>query len=681
MYYLSNTSPLQVTPVQPMGRIGAGEVIWYVNGVLTNPIEQFNTMKAIANRSGHPVIGIRNTSYGYGSDFGQAGLDLIGSPNNPATETLTNALYNELKKNDTRGVHLFAHSQGTEIVNNAIKGVKRKFETIDKLSFCQVLNKLSLIKAEIFGSPVSNFVNGPAYIHICNYEDPVCNAFGFGQRGWRKRKDNQIEDEIRSSEIKKSKTQADVYGANSYVFNFNRDYPGNTPGTDHSIDNVYIPNRGAAIFPLPPVCSAKLFLFDTSGSMADAGKWDGELKSALEALKNYEDLTEVKTQFFPTTFLSFAGECSENSVKKLFDFDVDVAKISKQLPNILPRPGGSTPLYISFDVAINILNKYLKDNPYIEEKSLYVLSDGEDTCEQSIQPSGSFSGYGKQSGKKSALLANLPQNTKVYSIGYDLPAGSKGERDLQYMAFVSGGKYYNAADARQLKRALQKLTQSYFPKNITLSDSQLPKFQDALDKAGIALQKKKAEEALKLYRKLEADFKRDGIISPELYFNIAQSLEANDRYKSAVEYYQLYLKSNAQTADKTLVEQKIVTLKQDYKDQFEYYLKVIESDLTYLKKYYKDLFNQNNNALAAEFAGFVTEKGEFYTNLQDILEIQDVKIKDHSKDLSDGLYDLSDRIDSPSFDRDAVSLLTVPIDELEQILGLLKTNKTKFLNN
>lgn len=65
-----------------------------------------------------------------------------------------------------------------------------------------------------------------------------------------------------------------------------------------------------------------------------------------------------------------------------------------------------------------------------------------------------------------------------------------------------------------------------------------------------------------------------------------------------MEYYQLYLKSNPQAADRAVVEQKIIQLKQDYKDQFEYYMKIIESDLAYWKKYYEALFNQRNEALA-----------------------------------------------------------------------------------
>jgi tetratricopeptide (TPR) repeat protein len=664
-YYSAATSPLQINPVKPVGTVWGGGVIWYVNGILTDPKDQIETMKAIANKSGQPVIGIRNTSYGFQYDFPQTLGDLFGTSNNPATTTLTNAIYNELKSN--RRVHLFGHSQGTVIIGNAIENVSKKFEKVDKLPFCEILYKLSLIKAELYASPKFKFISGPSYVHFCNYLDIfVCNALDFR---------NKLDITIKLETVARgySKLSAEIYGAKAYRNNSAKlvgslDY--------HGVANLIKFFRPTTVvFPLPPTCSAKVFLFDTSGSMDQAGKWDGELDALIKTLKIYEELTNAKTKFFQTSILSFAGECSENSARRLFDFTIDVTQLINKLPSTLPRPGGGTPLNISKGIAKKMFDEYLQKNPYIEkdDSAFYVLTDGEDTCSQT-RPTGTF-GYG------SSKNFNSASTYKTYTIGYDLVPGSKGERDLQYMAFSGGGKYYNAADPRQLNRVFQKLTQSFTPQNINLTDSQNDKYREILEKAGIALQKNKDVEALKLYRQLEADFKRDGINSPELYFNLAQALEANDRYKGAIEYYKLYLKNDSQALDKNIVEQKIVTLKQDYKDQIEYYLKVIESDITYLKNYYKTLYNQQNDILAAEFAGFVTEKGEFYSNLQDVLEVKAKWLENGSKDLSDSLYNLSDRVDKPSFDRDAVSLLTLPISQLEEILETLNINKVKILNS
>jgi Mg-chelatase subunit ChlD len=669
--YPNNTPISQIKPVTfPPNKIGSGEVIWYVNGILNNIDDQYVTMKAIARKTGNPVIGIRNSSYGFLGyrDGVQTILDLYGVSNNLATNTLADLIYDELKKENSKGIHLFGHSQGTVIINNAIEKVKKRYENEGELSFCEILQKLGLIKAEIYGSPNYSFVNGPAYVHSCNYLDPVCNTAQA-----RIIIDALIEKDLLFTGISKKSTN--VYGAKAYRNSFAKLLGGWNPHSVLKYIDFFRPQT--VVFPPPPSCDAAyLYLMDTSGSMGQFGKLQSAQQSALDSLEKLKERSEDKSRFAPTSVFSFAGGCSESSAQQLIEFNVEIEQISKDLPRSLPSANGETPLPQAINVASKTMKDYMTKYDFIKEGYIVVLSDGESTC-GAVRPSGTWA---MGQGRNVNLGYSFPENTKFLTVGFALAPGSVGERDLQYLAFASGGKYYSAADPRQLKRAFQKVTQSYFPRNITLTETQLPKFKDTLNKAGIALQAKKAVEALKLYLQLEADFKRDGISSPELYFNLAQSLEANDRYKGAVDYYQRYLQSNPQAADKALIEQKIATLKQDYKDQFEYYLKIVESDLTYLKKYYDDLFKKQNNVLAAEFAGFVTEKGEFYTNLQDVLEIQDKNIKDHSKDLSDGLYDLSDKVDSKVFDRDAVSLLTIPISELEEILELLKKDKAKFMN-
>lgn len=671
MYIPSRSSPNSILPVTPTNGILSQERIWYVNGVLTKLEKQVTTMQDIANQSHQPVIGIRNASYGLMTDYVQTLKDLrvFGTPDNQATETLTDALYEELKNN--RAVHLLGHSQGTVIIRNAINNVKEKFESVEKLSFCEVLQKLGLIRAELYGSPEDEFVNGPAYVHSCNYGDPVCSVLVP-----RIAVDAKISVELFLTGT--SKTLAEVYGAKSFRNNVFRPVTPSGFLEPHDISNYLRYFRGPdVVFPLPPSCdSAYLYLMDTSGSMGSAGKLQAAKQAALDSLANLEKLSEDKSRFAPASVFSFAGECSESSTHKLIDFKIEVDQISRDLPNRLPSANGETPLPQAIDVASKAMEDYMAKHDFIKEGYVIVLSDGESTCGP-FRPAAVYA-YGR--GRNINLIHNFPANTKFLTVGFGLAAGSAGERDLQYLAFATNGKYYNAADPRQLKRAFQKLTQSYFPKPIALPDSQSPRFREASDRAGLALQKKNSIEALKLYRQLETGFKRDGISSGELYFNLAQALEANDRYKGAMEYYQAYLKSNPQAADKALVEQKIIQLKQDYKDQFEYYIKIIESDLAYLKKYYETLFNQRNEVLASDFAGFVTEKGEFYTNLQDVLEVNSPELKNHSKDLSDGLYNLSDRVNSKSFDRDAISLLTVPISELEEILELLKRDKAKFMN-
>jgi len=140
------------------------------------------------------------------------------------------------------------------------------------------------------------------------------------------------------------------------------------------------------------------------------------------------------------------------------------------------------------------------------------------------------------------------------------------------------------------------------------------------------------------------------------------------------------LQASPAAKDRELVERRIAQLRQDYSDHLDYHIKLIESDLNYLKGYYKDLFHKKNEALAREFAGFVTEKGAFYTNLADILKVRAKWMENGAKDLSDSLYTLSDHVNDPDFDRTAVSLLTTPIGQLEELSDLLKENRNKLVD-
>jgi len=110
-------------------------------------------------------------------------------------------------------------------------------------------------------------------------------------------------------------------------------------------------------------------------------------------------------------------------------------------------------------------------------------------------------------------------------------------------------------------------------------------------------------------------------------------------------------------------------------------VELVKSDLSYLEDYYQRLFNQSNAALAAEFSGFVREKGEFYRNLPDAFELDAQWLEQDTRRLSRAINRIAKRINHPTFDRDAVSLLAVPIKQLEKIVEMLEIERDRLSVN
>lgn len=675
--YPPGTSPGQVVPLTSRNlNFTSAKPIWFVNGILNHldsadPREStfFKTLQAIADRTGQPVIGLYNATNGFVSDVRQASFDIRGSLDNPATRSLANALYDQLAGGNE--VHLMGHSQGTAIINQALNDVKRRFES-QGLDHCQVLDKLSKVTAEIYGSPVYDFVNGPSYYHRCNYMDMICNA---ALRRNRLDADIALEDFL-----DESPTKTAVYGGRAVVENFVEPVLSINLFAPHEFLPIYLPHREAK-FPIPPSCdSAYLYLIDTSGSMGEFNKYENALAAALESLKRQEERSKASTRFSATAAYSFAGACSEGSTRQLAPFTTDIKSVSERLPGVLPRPGGETPLPQASAVSIRTLREYMRVRPYILNGYVVLLSDGMSTCDP-VRPMGTFgAGVGRgSSGGLSQVLRGLPGNISFLTIGFDIAAGSPAERDLQYLSFATGGKYYNAPDQRRLVRAFQKLTQSYTPKESALDGGLRQKFDAGLRRGANALYSGQYAAALASFRQLEAELTKGGVIDPSVYYNIAQASEATDHYRAAAEYYRNYLAAAPEAKDKARVQQKIVQMKQDYADQVDYYLKILRSDHAYLKNYYQLLFNRRNDELAAEFAGFVLEKGEFYAALADAFEVKAKWLDGGSRDLGASLHTLADRVNLPIFERDAVSLLPLTISQLGELTELLESKRDQII--
>jgi Mg-chelatase subunit ChlD len=658
--YDSGTPAGSVPPVRPVNGSPAPasrETIWYINGVNTSFAGQFATLQSIANHTGQPVIGVRNATAGLAHDVGQSYQDFLRGPMNPATRTLSLALESELKAGRT--VHLMGHSQGALIISRALLELRDRLLRGGAYDDCQLLKLLNRVKVETFGSPASLFIDGPSYIHTCNLEDPICNPdvkFGGIING------------------------IDSLGRNAAIqlFEDRRPWKSGAFG-DHDMNNVYVPHRGRLHndFPEPPGClPVTVFVIDASGSMAEGDKI-GQASAALQ-----EGLDEmVRGQWLggmrsPVSVVDFSGPCSPGSVRTIFNFTYDVLKIKSAMRQSFPAPGGETPLPEAIDAVNRRLLDYLNRHPDVPHGEVILLSDGQSTC-GAVRPAGAFSRERSRVGRNSLAGGDAGSHPRVnfLTVGFGISPGSGAERDLQYLASRSDGRYYNAQDQRQLSRAFRRFTR-LFPARHPVPRSGSPNLPGGEFSKGVkALQQRDYEAAVKSFQAVVAAAPQE----PAGLFNLAQALEATDRFKGAVQYYRRYVQAMPKAKDAPAVEKKIGQLRQDYADHVDYHIKLLKSDEAYLKNYYRLLFNRANRELAAEFAGFVAEKGEFYSALNDVFEVTPTWLENGSRDLADSLYTLADRVHLTTFDRDAVSLLPLTISQLGELTELLESKRDQII--
>ncbi len=405
---------------------------------------------------------------------------------------------------------------------------------------------------------------------------------------------------------------------------------------------------------VPPTTIAELptmFLLDVSGSMEDNDKITQAKNAGLEAIREMQENRRRKQDNSIVSIWTFGGECSPRDVKQLLPFTSNLSQAENIFLRGIARPAGATPLFTAINLSVDRMSDYLAARSQIIEGRIVVLTDGMNTCDDQIRPRGVYS--------QSQTI--VYQKIKFYCIGFDIEPGSQAERDLQYLASVSGGKYFPARDSQQLRRVFQKVVRVYQPK---VSNNETGTQAIINRDFGNALQ-------------IWTIYVKNNPNDPIGYYNLALVCEAVERPKCATENYRQYLKLLANAPDASEIGTRITTLEEDYRIGFSYYIDVLRSDLEYLRAYYKRLFGLKNDELAAEFAGFVAEKGAFYRNLPALLEIRGARIERNTTDLADSLDFLNRRVNSPSFDRDAVSLLTIPIGHLEELVEKLEEYKAK----
>lgn len=404
--------------------------------------------------------------------------------------------------------------------------------------------------------------------------------------------------------------------------------------------------------PLPIPAIPTLFLFDVSGSMNENGKIGQARDAGLDALREMREGGGGNSS--PVSIMTFSGDsCGANSTQKLSDFSGNLTEAETVMRSRLPAPNGGTPLPQAKDAAWAEMERFLNSNPNAREGRIVLLSDGQSTC-GAIRPPGVFS-------RDITTVSRSDSKIKFFTIGLDVPAGSIAERDLQYLASETGGKYFAASDRRQLIRAFQKQVRRFAPRPCSAANADFSGGLRAFADSDYRL-------ALESFRRYAAGNPNDscGV------YNLALAFEANDRYKTAGEYYRQYLNLAPASPDRAKIEQKIVQLNQDYADQFEYFINLIQSDADYLRRYWDSVFNRSSSDLAQEYNGFVYEKSNFYKTLPEILEVNERWLINDAKDISSSIDTLSRRTRLKTFDSDAVSLLTTPIGEIRDLLERMR---------
>ncbi len=435
------------------------------------------------------------------------------------------------------------------------------------------------------------------------------------------------------------------------------------PVTNHNL----LINKAKKICPLKPD-NISLFLIDVSGSMTENNKIGQAKQSATSTIETIRQESQQSGKSPEIGIMVFSGGCVPDPTILIQPFSTDLDEVQNSVTNI-PFPDGGTPSPQAIERARETLEKQLSQNGQTCG-SLIVMTDGQSSCGTIIPPN-AYSGKrvikicGQQNGSSAA-------NITVYAVGFNIPPGSVAERELQYLANTSGGKYFNAQDQYQLTRSFQKINRIYTPiatpQTKTVDGNSMVIFD-----AGYVYvtSTQQYDTALALYKKFTTTYPSD---SSGLY-NYALMCEANERYKSAVKYYELYLQSAPNDPSRQFLLDRIATLRKDYEIFLTYNKQVIQSDLAYLDQHFKQLqYTPDAVPLAGEFTGFIQEKQPFYKSLPEILEMDDIWLKQYAKEIAQALKEATYFLSKnpKHWDVDGISMISnvyEPLGRLAKKLG------------
>lgn len=418
--------------------------------------------------------------------------------------------------------------------------------------------------------------------------------------------------------------------------------------------------------------SSTLFLFDLSGSMNDRGTGSTSklseakiaAKQTLDGMKNNASGIQPEVGV-----LGFRGACVENPTFKISGFETDFSEVEKRINQM--TAGGGTPLGKAIEKAeCKLAERLIETNQ--QKGKLIILSDGQATC-SNIRPPGIYNS-GNLGQKTTFIQANhcgggstagAPQ-VSYYTVGFNIPPGSPAERDLQFLAQISGGKYLNAQNQVELHRAFRRFSRTYIPKpapsTLNLSASSIQHFNDGL----VAIKKEKYDEAMEACMAFTSVQPNDC----NGHFNLALMKEANDYYGEAIEGYKKYLSLCPDATDETKIQAHIKNLQEEQKQFLKYQKEVVKSDLEFLKIHFERMQNGESVALAEEFKGFLKEKGDYYEKLPRLIASDDQFLAGITEDIASAMKQCKLMIrKSPStWDRDAIPLISMSYVNLKDLL-------------
>ena len=176
-------------------------------------------------------------------------------------------------------------------------------------------------------------------------------------------------------------------------------------------------------------------IFDSSGSMNESIQGKKKIDIAKEVFEDFiQDIPKDINLGLRIYGHRFAKDCTDT------DLVIPIGRVNKDvfLKNIKDLiPTGMTPIAFSLEEAGKDFSGLSGENTII------LISDGEETCE----------------GAPCTVAEELAKSgikVKIHTVGFAL-ATESAKRQLECIALISGGKYFDAKDAQGLEKSLEEI--------------------------------------------------------------------------------------------------------------------------------------------------------------------------------------------------------------------------------